>query len=87
MTKAGSAELFFIERIKNAIKKVGVNNPLLKNLYQESALSLLEKLLESTVYGSSLLIFVFHLSHLLLRMLLYPDSEQSCKVFEKLFTY
>ena len=63
------------------------NNQLLKQLYNESALSLLEKLLQSTPYGDTLMIFVFHLSHLLLRLLLFPDSEQSCKVFDKLFTY
>lgn len=33
------------------------------------------------------MVFVFHMSHLLLRLLLFPDSEQSFKVFSKLFTY
>ena len=36
---------------------------------------MLEKLLSSTAYGASLFIFVFHLSHLLLRKKLYPDTE------------
>ena len=36
---------------------------------------MLEKLLASTEYGNELFIFVFHLSHLLLRKLLYPDTE------------
>ena len=33
------------------------------------------------------MVFVFHLSHLMLRLLLFPDGEQSHKVFSKLFTY
>ena len=79
-----------VERIKNAIRMVDAGktrNNLLKSLFEESALVLLEKLLECTPYESTLMILVFHLSHLLLHLLLYPDSERAFHVFGKLFTY
>lgn len=63
------------------------NSSILYQLYQESPFIMLEKLLKSTCYGTDLLILVFHLSHLLLRKLLYPDKEQSWIVFTRLFVY
>lgn len=75
------AEPAFVEKIKNAVETVGTKNPLLKQVYKESAFTLLEKVLASTIYAESLFIFVFHLSHLLLRSLLFPDSDQSFNVF------
>ena len=56
-------------------------------VYQQSPFAMLEKLLSSTAYGDSLMVFVFHLSHLLLRKLLYPDKTESIIVFRKLFCY
>lgn len=87
--RANSAELFHVSKIKEAVSVVGIpnNNQLFKQLYNASAFTLLEKLLESTPYKESLMIFVFHVSHLLLRQLLYPDNEQSVKVFFRLHTY
>lgn len=76
-----AAEPAFVEKIKSAIETIGTRNPLLKELYKESAFTLLEKVLASTIYADSLFIFVFHLSHLLLRSLLFPDSNQSYNIF------
>ena len=61
---------------------------MLKGLYADgSAFTLLEKLLKSNPFRESLLVIVFHLSHLLLRQLLYPDNEQSFIVFARLNSY
>ena len=88
-----SAEPPFVAKIRDSITAVLTANPgtkmspLLKAVYKESAFTLLEKLLQSTPYMDSLMVFVFHLSHLLLRMLLYPDAEQCYLVFSRLFTF
>ena len=60
---------------------------MLAKLYMESPLVFLEKLLESTNYGESLMVLVFHLSHLLLRMLFFGDTERNVQVFSTLFNY
>lgn len=85
---AGNAsEPVFVSKIKDAISEMGTSNRLLEELYEDSAFTMLEKLLAKTVYGDSLMVLVFHLSHLLLRLLLFPDSAQSYIVFSKLYTY
>jgi len=66
-----------VGKIKEAVQQVGlaVRNDLFMQLYKESAFTMLEKLLQSTPFGDTLMIFVYHISHLLLRLLLFPDSE------------
>ena len=76
-----------VSQIKHALIALDTPNPILRELYQSSPFTLLEKLLGCTEYGSDLLILVFHMSHLLLRLLLFPDSEESYTVFSSLFTY
>jgi hypothetical protein len=50
-------------------------------------MTFLEKLLESTNYGPSLLILVFHLSHLLLRLLITPSDSSNFLIFTRLYSY
>ena len=83
-----ASEPIFVSKIKEAISEMGTNsNQLLEELYNDSAFTMLEKLLAKTQYDDSLMVLVFHLSHLLLRLLLFPDSSSSYIVFSKLYTY
>ena len=72
---ASSGEPFFAKKIRDAITHVGSSNKMLVELSKQSAFSLLENLLECTNYKDNLMVFVFHMSHLLLRLLLFPDGE------------
>ena len=48
---------------------------------------MLELLLSNTVCKDSLMVLVFHLSHLMMRLLLFPESSESFKVFSRLHSY
>lgn len=71
------------QMIRNAVHETGPYKSVLGQVYTESPLTLLAKLEDA----SKNLPLVFHLSHLFLRILLFPDSTDTFIIFKKLHTH
>jgi hypothetical protein len=69
------------------VEKKGPFNLQKMNVHKLSAFALLQSILDNNSYGETMMVLVFHLSHLLLRLLILPNNYENFIVFSRLHSH